>query len=206
MRINTNTRSWAAMALFILALALSGCATGGEEAQSDGGAAVKDRAAGVSPPESGVGYGAPDKAVSGDVTGEAVSSSVVPQDDFGRKIVKTVYLGITPEDVQGGAARTQQVAAQFGRTIVSGQTYRADNALYADLIISVPSDRFEEALDELRGLARRLRPIQSRARTSPRGTSTCSRGSGTCSRRSSRSSICTTGLTTCRTRSPSSAS
>ena len=46
----------------------------------------------------------------------------------------------------------QQVAARFGGTIVSSQTYRADNAVYADLILSVPSEHFEDALDELRGL------------------------------------------------------
>jgi len=84
--------------------------------------------------------------------GEAVSGSVVPPSDFGRKIVKTADLGITSENVRGGAAETQQVAAQYGGTIVSSQTYRANNAVYADLILSVPSERFEDALDELRGL------------------------------------------------------
>jgi hypothetical protein len=44
------------------------------------------------------------------------------------------------------------VAAQYGGTIVSSQTYRANNAVYTDLVLSVPSERFEDALDELRGL------------------------------------------------------
>jgi hypothetical protein len=64
----------------------------------------------------------------------------------------TADLGITSEDVRGGAAEAQQVAAQYGGTIVSSQTYRANNAVYTDLVLSVPSERFEDALDELRGL------------------------------------------------------
>ncbi len=85
-------------------------------------------------------------------TREVVSGAGVPQEGFDRKIVKTADLGISSEDVRGGAARAQQVAARFGGTIVSAQTYRAENAVFADLIISVPSDEFEVALEELRGL------------------------------------------------------
>jgi hypothetical protein len=84
--------------------------------------------------------------------GEAVSGSVVPPSDFGRKIVKTADLSITSEDVRGGAAEAQQVAAQYGGTIVSSQIFRANNVVYADLILSVLSERFEDALDELRVL------------------------------------------------------
>jgi len=134
--------------MLLLALALSACSRVVDEAQSDGETAVKDRAvgapAGVAEPGAGVG-----SVATGDA---ATQEAVVPQEDFGRKIVKTADLGITSEDVSGEAATAQQVATRFGGTIVSSQTYRADNATYADLILSVPSDRFEEALDELRGL------------------------------------------------------
>jgi hypothetical protein len=77
---------------------------------------------------------------------------VVPPEDFDRKIIKTAELGVTSEDVRGEAAAAQQVASRFGGTIVSSQTYRSDNAVYADLILSVPSEHFDDALDELRGL------------------------------------------------------
>lgn len=145
--IRIGKGSWVAIALLLLTVALTACANGEETSQSGVGVAVKDRAVGVSKPGSSEGYGAPEKAVSG---------AVVSQDDFGRKIVKTADLGITSDDVRGGAARAQQVAAQFGGTIASSQTYRAENAVYADLTLSVPSERFEDALDELRGLGEQV--------------------------------------------------
>ncbi len=146
-RIWLDGKYWM-VGLLLLALVLPACSMAVDEAQSDGGNAIKDRAVGVSKPESGA-----EVAATGDAgAGETVAGHAVPQDDFGRKIVKTADLGITSEDVSGEAARAQQVVARFGGTIVSSQTYRADNATYADLILSVPSDRFEEALDELRGL------------------------------------------------------
>jgi hypothetical protein len=133
--------------LLLLALVLTACSMAGDGAQSGGEGAVKDRAVGASKPQGA------EVATTGDAgAGEAAPGSVVPQDDFGRKIVKSAELGITSEDVRGGAARAQQVAARFGGTIVSAQTYRADNATYADLVVSVPSEHFEDALDELRGL------------------------------------------------------
>ncbi len=81
---------------------------------------------------------------------------MVGQEDFDLKIVKTADLGMTSEDVRGGAASAQQLASRLGGTIVSAQTYRADNAVYADLVISVPSEEFENALDELRGLGEQV--------------------------------------------------
>ena len=144
-RICLYGKYWTISLLVLLALALSACSRAGDEAQSDGGTAVKDQAVGVSQPESEV--DARDAAA-----GEAASDAVVPQEDFGRKIVKTADLAITSEDVRGEAAEAQQVAARFGGMIVSSQTYRSDNAVYADLILAVPSDRFEDALDDLRGL------------------------------------------------------
>ena len=141
-RIWLDGKYWTmSLLLLLLALALSACSRAAEVAQPDGGTAVKDQAVGVSQPESGT-----------EVAGQAASDAVVPQEDFGRKIIKTADLAITSEDVRGGAAEAQQVAARFGGTIVSSQTYRSDNAVYADLILAVPSDRFEDALDELRGL------------------------------------------------------
>ncbi|MBA2714383.1 MAG: DUF4349 domain-containing protein [Rubrobacteraceae bacterium] len=132
-------------AIAAVLLALTACSKGGEGEQGTGGVAVKDRVESAAKPESGSGY-----------AGDAVSGEVVPQDDFDRKIVKTADIGITSEDVRGGAVRAQQVASRFGGTIVSSQTYRAENAVYADLVVSVPSEEFENALDELRGLGEQV--------------------------------------------------
>jgi hypothetical protein len=150
-RIGINGRLWTAIVLVLLALALAACSTAGEGTQGGAGT-ISSKGAQEPMPQPG----APDKAVSGGVAAgvpeQAQPSAPTPQDDFGRKIVKTADLGITSDDVRGEAARAQQVAGRFGGTIISAQTYRADNATYADLVISVPSERFEDALDELRGL------------------------------------------------------
>jgi hypothetical protein len=134
--------------MLVPAIALAACSNGEEGAKSKGGSAVKNEAAVGSKPQADARFAAVGEAG----TGDSLSGSVLPQDDFGRKIVKTADLSISSEDVRGGSARAQQVAARFGGTIVSSQTYQADNAVYADLILSVPSEQFEDALDELRGL------------------------------------------------------
>jgi hypothetical protein len=138
--------------LLFLALALTACSKDGEEVQPGEGTAVTGEVGEDPQPQPGAGYGAPEKDISGGVSGEAVSGDVVPQDDFRRKIVKTANLGISSDDVRGEAARAQQVGARFGGTILSSQTYHVDNATYADLVISVLSEQFEDALVGLRRL------------------------------------------------------
>jgi Domain of unknown function (DUF4349) len=141
-----NGTPFAAMVLFFLALALPACASSVKEPPSAGGPAVEDRAVEVSKP------GAEVAATGQDGAAQDVSGTLVPPEDFDRKIVKTAELGVTSEDVRGEAAAAQLVATRFGGTIISSQTYRSDDAVYADLILSVPSEHFEDALDELRGL------------------------------------------------------
>lgn len=132
----------------LLTLALPACAKTGDEARPYGGTSAPGREDIAVKPQPGAPFAAQEDAAAG----EAVSDAVVPQDDFGRKIVKTADLGISAKDVRGSATGAQQIAARLGGTILSSQTYHADNAVYADLVIAVPSDRFEEALDDLRGL------------------------------------------------------
>ena len=147
-RIWPDGKYWTMGLLLLLALALPACASVVEEPRSGGGTDVKDRAVGVSKPDPGA-----EVAPSGQAgTAQDVSTTVVPPEDFDRKIIKTAELGLSSEDVRGEAAAAQQVAARFGGTIVGSQTYRSDSAVYADLILSVPSQHFEDALDELRGL------------------------------------------------------
>jgi hypothetical protein len=134
--------------LLWLALAVPGCASSVEEPPSDGGTAVEDRAVGPSKPEPASGVATTGKAGGA----QDVSGTLVPPEDFDRKIVKTAQLGVTSEDVRGEAAAAQQVASRFGGTTISSQTYRSDSAVSADLILSVPSEHFEDALDDLRDL------------------------------------------------------
>ena len=113
--------------LFLLILVLPACAGGG-------GAAATDRVDVEQKPESGTEFAA---------TGDNFSGSGIAQ-DYNRKIVKTAEIGMRADDVRRDAAR-------FGGSIISPQTYRAGNSVYADLLIPVPSGHFEKALDELRG-------------------------------------------------------
>jgi hypothetical protein len=156
-RIPPDGKYWTIALLLVLALALPACASSGEEPPSVDEDVVEDRVVDSKPqPEAGV--ATPERAGTAQAgTAQDLSETVVPPEDFDRKIVKTAELGVTSEDVRGEAAAAQQVVARFGGTIVSSQTYRSGDTLYADLILSVPSEHFEDALEELRGLGEEVR-------------------------------------------------
>jgi hypothetical protein len=151
-RIRQGRKYWT-VALVLLALAVPACANSGEETLSDSDEVARDRADGVSRSQPEAGAGAPDPAsTTQGGTAQGVSGAVVPPEDFDRKIIKSAEIGLTSKDVRGEAAAAQQVVAGVGGTTVSSQTYRSGDTLYADLILSVPSEHFERALDEIRGL------------------------------------------------------
>jgi hypothetical protein len=134
--------------LLLLALALSACGGAEDAAQSGGIGVSAERETGQLAPSAG---------------GEelAASEAGVPEDwvaqgDFDRKIVKTAELGIRAERVRDSAARAQQIAAQFGGSVLSSQVVRGEGSISADLVLVVPSPEFEQALDELRGLGKEV--------------------------------------------------
>lgn len=143
MRTGPGAGPWTVSLFLLLVLVFPACTGDGEAGRSGGGGASKDRVEVAQRPGAGAEI-AP--------AGDALSDDQISPGDFDRKIVRTAELGIRAEDVRRGAATAQDVAARFGGSIVSSQTYRADNAVYADLVISVPSEEFEQALDELRRL------------------------------------------------------
>jgi len=71
-------------------------------------------------------------------------------------VVRDAELGIVAEDVRGSAVGAQRIAARFGGSVLSSRVYEGDGQTRAEVVLAVPSDRFEEALDELRGLGRRV--------------------------------------------------
>ena len=88
---------------------------------------------------------------------EAVASEAgVPEgqdaQDFDRRVIRNAELGIRAEDVRRGAAEAQQVAARLGGSVQSSQIEEDGGSISADLVLSVPSERLEEALEELRDL------------------------------------------------------
>ncbi|MGH3089258.1 MAG: DUF4349 domain-containing protein [Rubrobacteraceae bacterium] len=72
---------------------------------------------------------------------------------FDRRVIKTADLGITANNVRESASEAQRIAADFGGSTLSSQVSQGEEYLSANLVLSVPAPEFEEALDELRGLA-----------------------------------------------------
>ncbi len=144
----------AVSALLLLALVLPACSSGGSGAHSGAGGTPSDqetqRASGVlaESVRSGGGQPAPSSAVGRE-------SQVLPE-DFDRKIVKTAELGIRAEDVHESASQAQQIAVRSGGSVLSSQINQGDGSVYADLVLSIPAQEFEDALDELRGLGKEV--------------------------------------------------
>jgi hypothetical protein len=131
-------------ALLLFAFAFSAC--GGEEAaRSSGTAHSKAEAARAVPGAGGGELAAADTGVPDDLVAQ----------DFDRKIVKTAELGIRANEVRDAAAKAQQVAASYGGSVLSSQI-EGDGSVSADLVLLVPSPEFEAALDELRGLGKKV--------------------------------------------------
>lgn len=113
----------------------SGNAARGSGAESDGTAA--------SSAQSGV----PDSGDEGTASGDG---------DFDRKIIRTAELGIRSENVRDSAGEAQQIAGSFGGSVLNSQVDRDGGAAYAELTLTVPSEEFGRALEELRGLGERV--------------------------------------------------
>ena len=81
--------------------------------------------------------------------------------------------------------RLRQLDLVYGNriaTLYSNAHAIEDAVVSADLVISVPSGEFEEALDELRGIGDRVTTDSVEGRTLPRSSWTSNPASGTCSR------------------------
>ena len=88
----------------------------------------------------------------------AVVEGGAGQDDtgFDRRIVKTAELGIQAGDVRAGVSEARDVSDRYDGEVLSSRVYGGEGHVSADLVLTVPSGGFEEALDELRGLGRRI--------------------------------------------------
>jgi hypothetical protein len=141
-------RSANVLGVFLL-LALSACGSREDATRSGGEAIFPDQGA-----KQTVAPAAPGKELVVSDTG--VSEGWEAQQDFGRKIIKTAELGIRAEKVRDSAARAQQIAAQFGGSVLSSQINQGDGYVSAELVLVVPSPEFEKALGDLRGLGKEV--------------------------------------------------
>ncbi|MBA3388265.1 MAG: DUF4349 domain-containing protein [Rubrobacter sp.] len=174
-----KTRRYALMGtagmLLLLAVLLAAC--GGSSSGNGGIAGSDDTEVSGGKPDSGtmdtgipqsagdaeISSGAQDVVAQGSATASESQTQSISQampNDFGRKIVKSANLGVRSEDVRGSAAEAQQVAARFGGIVLNSQVSQLDprkeGRVYADLVLSVPSEEFENALTELRGLGKKV--------------------------------------------------
>jgi Domain of unknown function (DUF4349) len=142
--MDTTTR-YAMGALLLFALALSSCTGVGEASRPEVGGGAIEREAGKARP-----------SVPGAEFAVAESGDWSQQQDFDRKIVKTAEIGLRAESVRDSAARAQQIAAQFGGSVLNSQIHRGDGHVSASLVLMVPSPEFEKALDELRDVGEEI--------------------------------------------------
>ncbi len=130
----------AAGALLLLVLFMQGC----EGSGSQGSAGSADQGPSM------------EEAAGGAEMAVVQESGAVTEPVFDRMVVKTAELGVRAEDVRGSAEEARLVAGRFGGEVLSSRVYAGSGPVSADLVLSVPSEEFEAALDELRGLGERV--------------------------------------------------
>jgi hypothetical protein len=165
---------WLAITLLLPALAAIwvGCSSAAPQASSPADAAPAAASAPVgdlpsdapAAPEAAAGDAASNVAV--DVGGNAGSGNISPVSApaGNRKIIKNGDMRLAVEDTDVTVGRITQIAADVGGYILSSRAWTQEDAAnvsdqpqrYASITISVPSDRFEEVLNRLRGLAVRV--------------------------------------------------
>ena len=124
----------------------SGWGAGGA-AQSGGAEVASDQ-----------GAGSAEQSSRAESQGAAESSAGGTAEDgnFDRKVIKTARLRVRSENVRESAEEAQQIATQLGGNVSNSQVDRGGGTVYADLTLTVPAGEFEVALEELRGLGRRV--------------------------------------------------
>ena len=138
----------------------SGAAAGQSGGEADSGGAVEDKgvsgAGSMSDSAASSAGGEIAQAPESKDEGQAASArgatgSALPE-DFDRRIIKSAEIGIQAEDVRGSAERAQDVASRYGGSVLDSSVDERGKDTYAKLVISVPAQDFNDALDDLRGL------------------------------------------------------
>ena len=128
--------------LLLLALAVAACA---------GSASAPLDAVGAPVPEQGrdsFGEGAAAPTAGGDTTAD---DTTAVRDDA--KIIRTGQLQLQVADVADATARARAAIAAIGGYIGSSQISREGDDIFATVTYRIPSDRWDEGLEALRGLA-----------------------------------------------------
>lgn len=159
-------RRWLRFSLFWLLLVVMfgvGC---GQASPQSSQAPARDQAA---QSEGGRAVGAPAPpaaapAAQGAAQSTAANKQAAPTDGGQRLIVKNGTLSLVVEDVPLVATRARTLAETFGGYLVSSAQREESGRPAATVTIRVPAERFEEAMEQLKGMAVRTQNEQVTAR------------------------------------------
>ena len=79
-------------------------------------------------------------------------SANTAQPDAPRQIIKTGTLSLVLKDVDSGMSQVRAVAKQHGGDVLQENATKSGDHRVADMVIQVPSDRFDDVMAALRGL------------------------------------------------------
>ena len=146
--------------LIAVSLILSGCGAAATPAPSAPRAGVQPFVAGGPPMEAPAPPSAPAAPLSNDAlksaqAGGSTTGSDVATGDTQRMVVQTAELTIVVQDVKVRVTQIEQMANTMGGNLVSeniGQTYAPDGTQQPDaqIVIRVPSDQLNTALDQVK--------------------------------------------------------
>ncbi|MGQ9458439.1 MAG: DUF4349 domain-containing protein [Anaerolineae bacterium] len=70
-----------------------------------------------------------------------------------RMLIRTAQLSITVTDTAKAVQEAKAVAEGLGGYVTSSQMYKQGERLYATMVLRVPAERFDDALDQIKALA-----------------------------------------------------
>jgi hypothetical protein len=92
-----------------------------------------------------------------------VLNAPLPPQTIDQKIIRTGSLTITAKDVTGTQDAIWNIASAYGGAVLTSNTSGTDENVRADVSFRVPSERFRDAMDRVRGYAVKVEKEQSTA-------------------------------------------
>lgn len=143
-----------------------------EVAEADSADAISEAGGGGTgaAPRAAPGTGADEQAAAQGDAGSAPGGAVAASSDsptdaaqagrarqsFDRLLVRTHSISMQVENVPSAVSRTQAVASGVGGYVLGTNVREQGKYSIADITLTVPADRFDDALGQLRGLAKKV--------------------------------------------------
>jgi hypothetical protein len=93
----------------------------------------------------------------------AILGVPLPPQTINQQIIRTATIQFTARDVVGTQNSIWNLASELGGNVLTSNATGTDDTMRAEIAFRVPSDRFKEALDRLRGYAVKVNQEQSSA-------------------------------------------